>query len=109
MPADLQSILQQDNPDDEEIDRAGVLFYSLLKDKQQKVRGGGDDDAAVGEPSKKMQKHEALSSAAAKIDVHLQGINSVKSLCDAMAQELDNERYGLVAVKERIENIIADM
>ena len=48
---DLKSILQQDNPNDEAIDRTGELVYALLKDKQQKVGGGGGDGAAVGEPS----------------------------------------------------------
>ena len=105
---DLQTILQEANPDDEAIHAAADLVYGLLKTKQQKVRGGGGGDAAVGEPLKKMPKH-ALFSVIDTLDEHLQGIKHSKEMCEAAAVALETERDGLVAMKERIENILADM
>ena len=62
----------------------------------------------MGEPSKKMPKH-ALCSVIDTLDEHLQGISHSKEMCEAAAAALETERDGLVAMKERIENIIADI
>ena len=72
------------------------------------MRGSGGGDAAVGEPLKKMPKH-ALFSVIDTLDEHVQGINHSKAMCEAAAAALETERDGLVAMKERIEAITADL
>ena len=103
---DLQTILQQDNPDDEAIHCAADLVYGLLKTKQQKKRCDSGSSASRGEPLQKMQKQQLVDFIAI-LDEHLEGINKSKAMCEAAAAALEIERDGLFAMRARIEAITA--